>query len=289
MKVQWYPGHMAKAKRAMQEALGLIDLVVELTDARCPDAGRNPDIDRLAAGKARMILLNKADLADEQKNKVWQSYFRDQGMTAVCIDARKGNFRKSFLEAAQAACREKIERDRRRGILNRPIRAMIAGVPNVGKSTFINSIAGKGSAKTGDKPGVTRGNQWIHVSKQMDLLDTPGILWPKFEDPEAGTLLALIGTINDEIFSREEAAAELLGFLKKEYPELTAKAFGEILDKDKAFWLDDIACARGCLKKGGVPDGEKAAALVLDDFRGGKLGRITLQMPGVRSFAAESL
>ena len=281
MNIQWYPGHMAKAKRAMQESLGLIDLVVELTDARCPDAGRNPDIDRLAAGKARLVLLNKSDLADEQANKRWVAWYQGRGITAVCIDARKGNFRKTFLDAAQTACREKIERDRRRGIQNRPIRAMVCGIPNVGKSTFINTVAGKGAAKTGDRPGVTRGNQWIHVTKQLDLLDTPGILWPKFEDPAVGSMLALIGSVNDEIYSREEAAAELIGFLKEEYPAYAEKAFGEIPEKDRDYWLYEAAVMRGCLKKGGVPDEERAAALILDDFRGGKLGRITLEKPGV--------
>ena len=274
---------MAKAKRAMQDSLKLIDLVVELTDARCPQAGRNPDIDRLAAGKMRMILLNKADLADEEMNKLWLSHFRGQDMTAIAMDARKGNFRKAFLEGVRTACRAKLERDRARGILNRPIRAMIAGIPNVGKSTFINSVAGKSVAKTGDKPGVTRGNQWIHVTNQLDLLDTPGILWPKFEDPAVGEMLALIGTINDEVYSREDAAVRLLAYLKGKYPQLAESYCGDILETEKDCWLEGLAVKRGCLKKGGVPDEAKAAVFVLDDFRGGKMGRITLELPEERS------
>ena len=279
MQVQWYPGHMAKAKRSMQESLKLIDLVAELTDARCPEAGRNPEIDRLAANKQRMVLLNKADLADEAVNRQWLAYYREKGITAICLDARKGSFRKIFLDGVQTACREKIERDRSRGILNRPIRAMVAGIPNVGKSTFINTLAGRGAAKTGDKPGITRGNQWIHVSNQLELLDTPGLLWPKFEDPAVGTALAWIGTINDEVYRREEAAAELLAFLKEEYPQLAEKYCGDCLESDKDLWLGLLAAKRGCLKKGAVPDEEKAAALLLDDFRGGRLGRITIEKP----------
>ena len=213
MNIQWYPGHMTKAKRAMKEDIKLIDLVIELVDARMPLGSRNPDIDVLARGKGRMILLNKADLADERKNEQWTSWFKAQGFHVVKINARTGMGLKQITPLVQEACREKIERDRRRGIKNRPVRAMVVGIPNVGKSTFINSFAGKACAKTGNKPGVTKGNQWIRLNKTLELLDTPGILWPKFEDQAIGMNLAFIGSINDEILDKTELAAELARFL----------------------------------------------------------------------------
>ena len=207
MNIQWYPGHMTKAKRAMKEDLKLIDLVIELVDARVPLSSRNPDIDDLGAGKARIVLLNKADLADEALNRRWAQWFTERGMHVVKIDARNKGTLKQIQAVVQEACKEKIERDRKRGILNRPIRAMVVGIPNVGKSTFINSFAGKACAKTGNKPGVTKGNQWIRLNKTLELLDTPGILWPKFEDQQVGLKLALIGSINDEILNRDRAGA----------------------------------------------------------------------------------
>ena len=225
MQIQWYPGHMTKARRAMQEDLKLVDLVMELTDARAPLAGRNPDIDKLAAGKARMIFLNKADLADDQATLAWMDYFRKKGITPIRLDARKTNFKKAVVDGVKIACQEKIERDRRKGILNRPIRAMVVGIPNVGKSTFINSLAGKTAAKTGNKPGVTKGKQWIRLSKTLELLDTPGILWPKFEDQQVGLNLALIGSMNDEILNIEEMAVSLIQYLKDVYPLLLTKRY----------------------------------------------------------------
>ena len=213
MNIQWYPGHMTKAKRAMKEDVKLVDLVIELVDARAPLASRNPDIDSLAAGKGRVILLNKADLASEKANAVWITYFESQGFQVMKIDARAKATLKQLNALIQEACKEKIERDRRRGILNRPVRAMVVGIPNVGKSTFINSFAGKAAAKTGNKPGVTKGNQWIRLNKQVELLDTPGILWPKFEDQRVGLLLAFLGSINDEILEKDELASELADYL----------------------------------------------------------------------------
>ena len=218
MNIQWYPGHMTKAKRAMKEDIKLIDLIIELVDARVPLSSRNPDIDELGAGKARMVLLNKADLADERRNSAWASYFEEKGFHVVKIDSKSGAGLKQINGVVQEACKEKIERDRRRGILNRPVRAMVVGIPNVGKSTFINSFAGKACAKTGNKPGVTKGNQWIRLNKSLELLDTPGILWPRFEDQKVGIRLALIGSINDEILNKDELALELIRFLNKEYP-----------------------------------------------------------------------
>ena len=280
MNIQWYPGHMTKAKRAMKEDVKLIDLVIELVDARAPLASRNPDIDSLAAGKGRVILLNKADLASEKANAAWISYFEGQGFQVMKIDARAKATLKQLNALIQEACKEKIERDRRRGSLNRPVRAMVVGIPNVGKSTFINSFAGKAAAKTGNKPGVTKGNQWIRLNKQVELLDTPGILWPKFEDQRVGLLLAFLGSINDEILEKDELASELADYLRNITPGLLKERYGIEEDGKKPYeLLDEIAAARACLTKGGVNDLTKAARLLLDEFRGGKLGRITLEMP----------
>ena len=280
MNIQWYPGHMTKAKRAMKEDVKLVDLVIELVDARAPLASRNPDIDSLAAGKGRVILLNKADLASEKANAAWITYFESQGFQVMKIDARAKVTLKQLNALIQEACKEKIERDRRRGILNRPVRAMVVGIPNVGKSTFINSFAGKAAAKTGNKPGVTKGNQWIRLNKQVELLDTPGILWPKFEDQRVGLLLAFLGSINDEILEKDELASELADYLRNITPGLLKERYGIEEDGKKPYeLLDEIAAARACLTKGGVNDLTKAARLLLDEFRGGKLGRITLEMP----------
>lgn len=280
MNIQWYPGHMTKAKRAMKEDVKLVDLVIELVDARAPLASRNPDIDSLAAGKGRVILLNKADLASEKANAAWITYFESQGFQVMKIDARAKATLKQLNALIQEACKEKIERDRRRGILNRPVRAMVVGIPNVGKSTFINSFAGKAAAKTGNKPGVTKGNQWIRLNKQVELLDTPGILWPKFEDQRVGLLLAFLGSINDKILEKDELASELVDYLRNITPGLLKERYGIEEDGKKPYeLLDEIAAARACLTKGGVNDLTKAARLLLDEFRGGKLGRITLEMP----------
>ena len=280
MNIQWYPGHMTKAKRAMKEDMKLIDLVIELVDARVPLSSRNPDIDDLGAGKARMVLLNKSDLADEGQTARWAAWFEDKGIHVVKIDARNKGTLKQVQSVIQDACKEKIERDRRRGILNRPIRTMVVGIPNVGKSTFINSFAGKACAKTGNKPGVTKGNQWIRLNKTLELLDTPGILWPRFEDQQVGLKLALIGSINDQILNKDELAWELIRLLKKRYPQVLSERFGlETEGKEAAFILEEIARVRACLLKGGDLDVSRAAALLLDDFRAGKLGRITLEEP----------
>ena len=281
MNIQWYPGHMTKAKRAMKEDLKLIDLVIELVDARVPLSSRNPDIDDLGAGKARIVLLNKADLADEALNRRWAQWFTERGMHVVKIDARNKGTLKQIQAVVQEACKEKIERDRKRGILNRPIRAMVVGIPNVGKSTFINSFAGKACAKTGNKPGVTKGNQWIRLNKTLELLDTPGILWPKFEDQQVGLKLALIGSINDEILNRDELALELVSFLNRRYPGVLAERYQleNAGDCDTTQVLERVARQRSCLAKGGELDLPKAARLLLDDFRSGRLGRITLEEP----------
>ena len=279
MNFQWYPGHMTKAKRMMQENIKLIDLVIELVDARVPMSSRNPDIDELGKNKARLILLNKADLADEKQTEEWIAYFREKGYSAVKVNSRKGGGIKSIQGVIQEACKEKTERDRKRGILNRPVRAMVVGIPNVGKSTFINAYAGRACAKTGNKPGVTKGKQWIRLSKQLELLDTPGILWPKFEDQQVGLHLAMIGSINDEILNVEELALSVIDYLTAEYPGTLEKRFGFEGVTDRVEILGEIARVRGCLKKGNELDYEKAARLLMDDFRSGKLGRITLEKP----------
>ena len=263
----------------MQENIKLIDLVIELVDARVPMSSRNPDIDELGKNKARLILLNKADLADEKQTEEWIGYFRGKGYSAVKVNSRKGGGIKSIQGVIQEACKEKTERDRKRGILNRPVRAMVVGIPNVGKSTFINALAGKACAKTGNKPGVTKGKQWIRLNKNVELLDTPGILWPKFEDQQVGLHLAMIGSINDEILNVEELALSVIDYLTAEYPGTLEKRFGFEGMTDRVEILGEIARVRGCLKKGNELDYEKAARLLMDDFRSGKLGRITLEKP----------
>lgn len=279
MHFQWYPGHMTKAKRMMQENIKLIDLVIELVDARIPLSSRNPDIDELGKNKARLVLLNKADLAEDKWNDAWAEYFKKKGFSVVKVNSRKGGGIKSIQGVIREACAEKIERDRKRGILNRPVRAMVVGIPNVGKSTFINALAGKACAKTGNKPGVTKGKQWIRLNKQVELLDTPGILWPKFEDQEVGLKLAFIGSIKDEVLQTEELAAELIHFLRTAYPEVLADKYDIEMDEDDYVVLNRIAKSRNCIVRGNELDTEKAALLLLDDFRNEKLGRLTLEYP----------
>lgn len=285
MNYQWYPGHMTKAKRMMEENIKLVDLIIELVDARIPMSSRNPDIDTLGKNKARIVLLNKADLAEERSNDAWMRYFTDKGFHALKINSKTGSGIKAIKSVVQEACREKIERDRKRGILNRPIRAMVVGIPNVGKSTFINSFAGKACAKTGNKPGVTKGKQWIKLNKNLELLDTPGILWPKFEDQQIGLKLAMIGSMNDQILNVEEMAVHLITFLQERYPGVLLEKYHYTLAGDEELLealriLQAVAVSRNCLAKGGEPDLAKMSAFLIDDFRAGKLGRISLEVPG---------
>ncbi|MCI5741320.1 MAG: ribosome biogenesis GTPase YlqF [Lachnospiraceae bacterium] len=279
MQFQWYPGHMTKAKRQMQEDMKLIDLVIELVDARIPMSSRNPDIDELGKNKARLILLNKADLADDKASSAWMSFFKEKGYYVVKVDARNKGCMKAISSVIAEACKEKTERDRKRGIKNRPVRAMVVGIPNVGKSTFINTFAGKACAKTGNKPGVTKGKQWIRLNKSVELLDTPGILWPKFEDQSVGLRLALIGSIKDEILNIDELALALIELLKEYYSGVLTERYGVDEKQATADILMEIAKNRNCIKAGNELDYSKAAVLLLDEFRSGKLGEITLEFP----------
>ena len=279
MHFQWYPGHMTKAKRAMQEDIKLIDVIIELVDARIPRSSKNPDIDSLAQGKSRILLLNKSDMADAAKTQSWISYYEKQGFLALAVNSKKKNELKQVNALVQKACEKKIERDRKRGIKNRPVRAMIVGIPNVGKSTFINSFAGKACAKTGNKPGVTKGKQWIRLNKQVELLDTPGILWPKFEDQTVGLRLAFIGSIKDELSNQYELCLLLMKYLQEHYPEAVPKAYQIEADDSEVVLLERVAKRRGCLKAGGEYDLDKAANYVIDDFRNGRLGAISLEQP----------
>ena len=284
MQFQWYPGHMTKAKRQMQEDIKLIDLVIELVDARIPLSSRNPDIDELGKNKFRLILMNKSDLADDTISREWAAFFKEKGYYVVELDARSKAGMKQVTAVVMEACKEKIERDRKRGILNRPVRAMVVGIPNVGKSTFINSYAGKACAKTGNKPGVTKGKQWIRLNKNVELLDTPGILWPKFEDQTVGLRLALIGAIKDEILNIDELSLELIKILKEYYPGMLASRYAteenSLNEEDEPVdILKQIAENRKCISKGNELDYSKAATLLIDEFRSGKLGKITLERP----------
>lgn len=297
MNIQWYPGHMTRAKRKIESDLKLVDLVIELLDARCPAATENPDIRRLTAGKKRLVLLNKADLADENVTEAWKEMFAGQGVSAIALDSRSRDSIDRVRKAAAELTKEKREKERARGIVgDRALKAMILGIPNVGKSTFINSMLGKASAKTGNKPGVTKGNQWINIGNELLLLDTPGVLWPKFEDQETAVCLAEIGAISDQVIQAEELSVKLLDFLYANYRknlferfDISEEEFNEKLDlmdtevlgvsRRALALLDLIAVRRGCIKKKAEPDYERCAKMLLDEFRSGKLGRISLQRP----------
>lgn len=285
--IHWYPGHMTKAVRQMREDIKLIDVVIELIDARIPISSRNPDIDELAKNKSRVIILNKSDLADDRVSDEWMKYFEKKGFLALKLNAKTGNGMKEMKAKINEAAKEKMERDRKRGILNRPVRAIVTGIPNVGKSTFINSFAGKSVTKTGNKPGVTKGKQWIRLNKAVELLDTPGILWPKFEDRIIAEHLAFIGSMRDEVIEKTELSLALIAELEKNYQGLLFSSYGiqrkeggEQTSSSCADILEDIARRRAFLKKGGEVDVDKAAFTVLDDFKNGRLGKISLERVG---------
>lgn len=275
----WYPGHMTKSVRAIREELKLVDLCIEVLDSRIPLSSRNPDIDELAKGKFRMVVLNKADLSDERKTALWTAYFKDKGIESLVINAKEKKASDAVKKLATKVCAEKIERDRKRGIFGRPIRAMVCGIPNVGKSTLINSITGKAPAKTGNKPGVTRSNQWVKTGAGIELLDTPGLLWPKFEDRSVGLKLAAIGSINDQILNTILLASETILLLRDIYPDATVPKYEISCNEKPEDVLEAVAVRNGLLLKGADPDIRRAAETLLSELRSGKLGRMTLEEP----------
>lgn len=281
MNIQWFPGHMAKTRRMIREHVKLVDVVIELLDARIPLSSRNPEIDDLTGTKPRLIALNKSDLSDVEANKRWIKYFKSRGIDVVCTDAIKGTGLNELKSALKALTRNKAEAAAAKGRISRPVKTMVVGIPNVGKSAFINKIAGKASAQTGDKPGVTRSGQWVRINPEIQLLDTPGILWPKFEDPETGMNLAFTGAIRDEIMDTAELAASLMKRLADTYPEQLAGRYklGDVGGKTGAELLTEAGRKRGCLVSGGEVDLYRISAIVLDEFRGGRIGRITLENP----------
>lgn len=277
--INWYPGHMTAARRKMQEDIKLCDVVIELLDARIPGSSKNPDMDDLIGNKKRIFILNKADMADPRVTAKWVEYYSSKGIKVLTMDSRIRKQTLAVTNAVKEVCKEKIERDRRRGIAARPIKAMVAGIPNVGKSTFINSFVGKATAKTGNKPGVTRGNQWIRISKDINLLDTPGILWPKFEDQQIGLNLAYIGSINDNILELNDVTYNFIEYIKDNYCNILVERYmiEDVGDSNEI--ITKIAELKKSIKKGGEPDIDKTCRLILDDFRSGKLGRVSLEQP----------
>ena len=296
-EIQWYPGHMTKAKRNMEKDIRLVDLVIEILDARVPRSTQNPDIRKLCQDKQRLILLNKADLADPAVTKLWCEKLSEDGSIVIPLDSRSRDSLSGIHQALSRLTAAKKEKDLSRGITGtRAIKAMVLGIPNVGKSTLINSITGKVTAVTGNKPGVTKGNQWINAGKELLLLDTPGVLWPKFEDRQVGYHLACIGAINDDILDAADLAMFLSDRLLKYYPEafmeryhFTPEELEERteqtddlipgLNRKALASLELVACKRNCIKKGAQPDYDRASRLMIDDFRTGKTGRISLERP----------
>ncbi len=279
MNIQWYPGHMTKTRRQMTEDVKFVDLVAEVVDARIPISSRNPDIDAMVGNKPRMIIFNRADQADPAQTAAWKSWFREKGFAALETDAKTGKGVREFSAVVKAALKDKIEQWKAKGQVGRPVRVMVVGVPNVGKSTFINKVAKRKSAKAGDRPGVTRGKQWVNVDSGLDLLDTPGILWPKFEDQTVGMHLAFTGAVKDEVVDIEELAAALLELLRDRYPDSLRERYKLEPAADAKGWelLEQTARKRGMLVSGGEADSERMARVLLDEFRAGKLGRFTLE------------
>jgi ribosome biogenesis GTPase A len=281
MTIQWFPGHMAKARRQVTEKLKLVDIIFELVDARIPYSSRNPMIDEIIQHKPRLVLLNKADMADPRMTKEWIQYFDSKGIKALAINSQAGVGMKEIVSASELILKEKFDRMRAKGVVRpRAIRAMIVGIPNAGKSTLINRLAKKNIAKTGNTPGVTKAQQWIKVGKELELLDTPGILWPKFEDQEVGSKLALTGAIKDTILNLQDICVYALRFLERKYPERLKERFQlEYIPEDIVDFFDEIGKRRGCLMGGGQVDYDKVAELVLREFRSELFGPITLESP----------
>ena len=280
LNIQWYPGHMTKTRRQIEADLKLVDAVCEIVDARIPMSSRNPDIDVICGGKPRILVLNRMDLADPEATKKWAAFFRDKGMSVIATDCKSRRGISDFTPAARRACAEKLERDAKRG-MNRPLRVMVVGIPNVGKSTLINQISGRKGAKAENRPGVTRGKQWVTVDAGLQLLDTPGILWPKFEDPRVGMMLAYTGAVKENVIDLEELACFLMTLLHKHYPKALLDRYQVEAPEDTPGWelLEQAGRKRGYLVSGGEVNLERMARVLLDEFRGGKLGKFTLEMP----------
>jgi len=281
MNIQWFPGHMAKTRRLLSGNLKLVDIVIELLDARIPLSSKNPEIDNIIGTKPRIVAMNKADLADEKVSEEWERWYAERNMPVIFINSLKGTGFNKLRVKMKEMMKDRIERDKLKGRIFRPIRTMVVGIPNVGKSSFINRITGKAKAITGDRPGVTRGKQWIRVSEDIELLDTPGILWPKFEDEQTALNLAYTGAIKDEILDKVEIAASLMSTLNALYPDNLADRYRlkDIEGKQGIELLEQAGRNRGCIISGGEIDLERIAAIFLDEFRGGKIGRITLERP----------
>lgn len=277
-KIQWFPGHMTKAKRMMESQIKLVDVVVEMLDARIPDSSANPLLENLLGTKPKVIALNKIDMADPAQTELWLARLKSAGAAACCVDCASGKGVKQLLGAVRSAARPVLEKWQKKGVRGRSVRVMIVGIPNVGKSTLINRLAGKNKLLAADRPGVTRGQQWVSIAQGMELLDTPGVLWPKFEEPRVGFALAVTGAIKEDVFDRADAAELLLSFLLERYSGLLQNKYGIVLDEKESASgaMLKIAAARGCLKAGGAPDLDKAEQLLLRDFRSGKLGRCTV-------------
>jgi len=282
MEIQWFPGHMAKTRRLITESLKLVDVVVELVDARLPLSSRNPEIDRIVGKKPRVLVLNKSDIADSFANEKWLNYFEKKGICTIIADSLSGKGIKNLDLAIERVLAEKFAKEKEKGMMRRAVKMLVVGIPNVGKSSFINRLSGRAAAKTGDRPGVTTAKQWIKVSGKYELLDTPGILWPKFDDPEIGKRIAFTGGIKDEIMDIEELAFFLIGFLRKNYREMLISRFKleENIDEYGDFELVElIGKKRGCIVSGGNVDTLRASNLILDEFRSAKIGKITLELP----------
>ena len=280
MNIQWYPGHMTKTRRQIEADLKQVDAVCEIVDARIPMSSRNPDIDSICGSKPRIIVLNRMDLADPNATQRWKQYFKSKGMAVIATDCKTRKGIADFTPAARTACAEKLERDAARG-MNRPLRVMVVGIPNVGKSTLINQISGRKGAKAENRPGVTRGKQWVAVDKDLLLLDTPGILWPKFEDPNVGMMLAYTGAVKDGIIDIEELSCRLMELLWQRYPDKVKERYGIDCEPDTPGWqlLEAAGKKRGFLLARGEINTERMAKVLLDEFRDGKLGRFTLEEP----------
>lgn len=279
MNIQWYPGHMVKTKRQIEESLKLIDVVIELLDARIPISSKNPDIDGLIKSKPKVVLLNKCTLADEKITKEWINYYKDNDIFALDIDSVTGKNIAKVFPILKEAVKEKFERKAMKGIIGRPIRAMVVGIPNVGKSSFINKISNKSSAKTGDKPGVTRSKQWIKVNKDFELLDTPGILWPKFQDELVALHLGYTKSIKEEILDVEELAVKFIEEISEKFPKVLEERYKINIQESPYKTLQEIGKKRGCIVSGGEIDTLRAANILFEDYRTAKLGKITLEKP----------